>query len=153
MQLFIVRHGKARQDSPSGTDFDRELMNRGRRQSEWLAEHFASLDDGPRLLVSSPVIRARQTAEIAAVALDLGVELDDRLDTETSPELALEVVTEHADAGALAIFGHNPTLSVLGSHIASESIGLKTGQCLRVEIDPDSPIGSGRDAELLRFKH
>ena len=150
MRLSIVRHGKAHRDSPTGADCDRELMNRGRRQAEWLAEHLAQLDDSPVLLVSSPVVRARQTAEIVAAALHVEVRLDDRLDTETSVTRVIEVVTEHADVEALAIFGHNPTFSALASHIAGESIGLKTGQCLAIDVDADNPVGSGRNPDLLR---
>ena len=153
MRLYIVRHGKAHQDSASGTDYDRELMNRGVRQAEWLGEQFAELDDPPTLLVSSPVVRARQTADIVGSALELDVEHDDRLDTETTPGIALEVIIGYPEVESLAIFGHNPTFSALASHISGQGIGLKTGQCLVVDCDPREPIGSGRSPELLRFQH
>jgi len=153
MRIYIVRHGKAHQDSTSGTDFDRELMNRGRRQAQWLAEHFAQLDEPPTVLVSSPVVRARQTAEIVAAALKIDVRFDDRLDTETSADAALEIIAEHTGPGPLAIFGHNPTFSALASHIVGEPIGLKTGQCFCADVDAENPVGSGSSPDLLRFTH
>jgi len=153
VHLFVVRHGKAHRDSPTGADFDRELKPRGARQARWLGAVLGERDDAPRLIVTSPLVRALQTATLLNESLGVGLLVDERLDTETSVSRVLTLIAGHADAGSLAIVGHNPTLSVLGGSLVGgpgAAVELRTGACLRVQIDPHGAIGSGSEPELLR---
>src|SRR5579875_651208 len=67
--LVLMRHGKAEAHS-SGSDKGRVLTERGRRQASAIARGIASAGQRPDRIVSSDAVRARQTAEIVAEALD-----------------------------------------------------------------------------------
>src|ERR1700746_3956591 len=72
MQLYIVRHGIAiaREDPKSPPDPDRYLTDDGVDKTKQVARGVASLGATADLLISSPYVRAMQTAEIFASALD-----------------------------------------------------------------------------------
>ena len=77
MRLYFLRHGIAEELATS--DFDRELTKRGRRRVAASAEVMAQLGMAPRRIFSSPRLRARQTAEIVAEALDKPVRLSEAI--------------------------------------------------------------------------
>jgi phosphohistidine phosphatase len=71
MQLFIVRHGIAidREDPKCPSDPERYLTPEGLKKTREAAKGFAAVEGSPRLFVSSPYVRALQTAEIFAEEL------------------------------------------------------------------------------------
>lgn len=106
-RLLLIRHAKTEQGSP---DVQRQLTDRGRRDSaaigEWLQEHGAV----PDLVVVSPARRARQTWELTGV--DARVTVDDRV-YDSNLSNILTIVRETAeDVASLAIVGHNPPIEV-----------------------------------------
>lgn len=74
MRVYLVRHAKA---EPGEPDELRPLAKKGRKQARALGERFAA--DGIDAVVSSPLLRARETAEAIAKAAGLEVQLDERL--------------------------------------------------------------------------
>ncbi len=87
--------------------------------------------------MTSPLLRARQTAE--SVAGELGMEkdlrIDDRLDPGFEGRRLLEMLQEHAGCDALMIVGHEPSMStVLSGLIGGGSIDLKKGGLACVEL-------------------
>lgn len=113
MRLYLVRHGKAEDVGPDGGDASRRLTDDGRRDFRRGAEGFASL--GVRLdrILTSPLARARETAEILANVLD-GPE-PERLDALAFGDEA-EILGAVARAGdEVALVGHEPTLGRLVS--------------------------------------
>jgi phosphohistidine phosphatase len=68
MQLYIVRHGIAidREDPKSPSDPERYLTPEGLKKTREVARGFASLKISPDVFISSPYVRAMQTAEIFA---------------------------------------------------------------------------------------
>jgi phosphohistidine phosphatase len=113
MKLYVMRHGPAEDFAASGRDGDRALTTSGRERVRAVAKVLASKDEAPRVIVSSPLVRALQTAEI--VAAELGID-----NVETAHELA-----PGGDAAVLArallrddrkrpmVVGHEPDLSTL----------------------------------------
>src|SRR5437016_5073253 len=75
MDVYIVRHAIAEEQSSTGKDADRELTNEGKEKMKEAAAGFAGT--GPKIdrILSSPLPRARQTAEI--VARELGKEVSE----------------------------------------------------------------------------
>src|SRR5262250_1012476 len=71
MQLYIVRHGIAieREDPKSPSDPERFLTAEGLKKTREVARGFASLKISPDVFLSSPYVRAMQTAEIFAEAI------------------------------------------------------------------------------------
>ncbi len=78
-RLLLLRHGHATSGPDHRWDPSDPLTPLGIRQAEDVAAHLASLGTAPTRVVSSPAVRARQTAETCAAALGLDVEIDDRL--------------------------------------------------------------------------
>jgi phosphohistidine phosphatase len=151
--VWIIRHGKAERDSPSEADVDRALRDRGRRQAAWLGEQLAGREDRPRRLVSSPAVRARQTAEIVAEALGAEMEFDDRLLIDEPAGAVVDLLQELAADGAeapVALFGHNPQFSVLAGALAGAAISLRTGQAAAIELPAAIEPGAGKLIDLLR---
>lgn len=154
MLIWIIRHGKAQQHSASGTDFDRELRGRGRRQAQWLAGQFEARDDAPVSVISSRAARARQTAEIIAAALELEVDCDDRLlvDEPAGPLINLLEAGAAAGAASVALVGHNPQLSSLASVLGDTAVSLRTGQAALLDLPGAIEPGAGELLELLRLE-
>ena len=147
MRLFIIRHGKARHDSESGLDRDRALATKGRRQAEWMAAELAARIGAPSLMLSSPVSRAKATAEILREVLRCRLEFDERLSTDGDVRTTLDAVAsaceEIADLESLLIVGHNPHFGQLANLLAGTAahVGeLRTGECVLVRGD----FGGGR---------
>lgn len=159
-RLVIVRHGKAKRESPTGLDADRDLKPRGERQALWLGESLGAESPSVGRILASSAVRARRTAEILADSLGLGVEYDDRLLVDrplTSLADLLEEVIEDGSwgDGALALVGHNMQLDdaigLLTSGFGATGPGLRTGMAAIMDIDPEGIVGSGRNLRLLRL--
>lgn len=109
LRLIVIRHGKASPDSPSGLDDHRELTPRGRRQAEHLGLALRPWLSGTPVLVSSPIVRASQTAEIVGAALGLPIHLDHRLATGRTVRDAIETIEDMCPGhGTVLLVGHNP---------------------------------------------
>ncbi|MCU0689054.1 MAG: histidine phosphatase family protein [Phycisphaerales bacterium] len=142
-RLIILRHGKAEKHSPSGTDVDRALRPRGVRQAQHIGQMLIERAPQwlPTLIVSSPLVRARQTAEALQAALGtpgskrcVSIEIDDRLSTRCSEREHLQAASSRLAGGhaTLVLVGHNPTLSSLVADLlvrdAKQPGELSTGQ-------------------------
>ncbi len=69
MRIYLVRHGDAEPAAAGAADAGRRLTAKGRRQSARVGAALRVLDDVPALVLTSPLPRARQTAELAVVAM------------------------------------------------------------------------------------
>ena len=75
MILYLLRHGIAEPRDADGQDDEtRALTKAGRQKMQAVARGMLALDLGVERILSSPYLRAKQTAEIVAGALDLPVE-------------------------------------------------------------------------------
>jgi len=147
MKLYFLRHGIAvESDEWNGNEFDRPLTSEGCERMQRQAKTMAKLDLAPDAIVTSPLVRARQTAQIAAQALKCrNIEEDDRLAEGFDVAKALAIAHEHSDAGAIMLVGHEPTMSrTIGALVGSAKIALKKGGLALVEMDL-----SARSGELL----
>lgn len=145
-RLSIVRHAKAEPDSPTGADADRPLRPRGHRQAEALGAYFASLDRAPELVLSSPFLRARETAEHVWTALGLGPQFDDRLGADRDLEDYLDVLADLAGARSAVLIGHNPLcarlVAVLTGGPTAPAPRHETARSVTLRVDPAAPIGT-----------
>ena len=121
MILYIVRHGDA--DTPAPTDDERELSKKGRKITAAMGKLLKSCGfDVPDLIVSSPLLRADQTARIMAeeFAPDAGFEINDGLRPGKDLEVAMSIIAQkRKEAETLMIVGHDPLLSILASALVS----------------------------------
>ena len=132
MRLYFVRHGIA--EALATSDFDRELTKRGRRRVAASAQVMKRLGLAPSQIFSSPRLRARQTAEIIAEALDMPVTLSEAVNFGF--DLAdLRRLTKRLDAEAEVMFvGHNPDMSLLASEISGVDASMKKGGLARIDV-------------------
>ena len=132
MRLYFLRHGIA--EDLATSDFERELTKRGRRRVLASAKVMKGLGIAPRQIFSSPRLRARQTAEIVAEALDLPVTISEAVNFGF--DLAdLRRLTKLSSANDELMFvGHNPDMSLLVSEITGVDASMKKGGLARIDV-------------------
>lgn len=140
MQLYLLRHGRAEHRAASGRDADRVLTPEGigqLRRVLKLAHHAGVL---PSLILSSPLARAIQTAEIAGQELEYPGEIGrtTSLVPESSPSLVWDEIRVHSAEPALLVVSHEPLLSsVVASLLGSPRpmMHFAAGGLARIDID------------------
>jgi phosphohistidine phosphatase len=124
MTLYLLRHGIAVDLGARGFIDDRErpLTSEGKRKMKRVASGMKTLGVEFDLLLSSPYIRARQTAEIVATVLRTKKRLrySDHLASDGDPaELIRHLKRDHRAARSIMLVGHEPYLSRLASLLVS----------------------------------
>ena len=126
MQLYIVRHGIAidREDPKCPPDPERYLTEEGVEKTEQVAKGMAALGITGDLFLTSPYVRARQTAEIFASALDYAkprIRRTDLLLPGAEPSLLFRELAKEKQASSVFLFGHAPQLD----DVISTALGAK----------------------------
>ncbi len=116
MKLVLLRHGPAGDKkawTASGKpDAERPLTAKGRRKTELAAAGVRRVVGKVDRVVSSPLKRAAQTAELAAAELELkSTESFDELSPGASPERLLRRLTSLPSSQTVVLVGHEPDLS------------------------------------------
>ena len=94
-----------------------------------------AIDLGLDAVITSRLLRARQTAEIVAEALNVAVSEDPRLAGGFSIDHLGAILAPHRDASAIMLVGHEPTFSTTISRlIGGGSIDMKKGTLARVDL-------------------
>lgn len=138
--LWLLRHGKAADAITfQGGDAARPLTERGERQSKASGETLAQFAPTVDAILTSPRLRALQTATIASEAHGSAPEpiVIDEIggDYGLSELLALASPWLEADGSPnVVIVGHNPTLSILVHQITGDERGLSTGALAGIEL-------------------
>jgi phosphohistidine phosphatase len=137
MKLYFLRHGRADRSAWGGDDFNRPLTPRGIEITEAAAEMMNKLDLGLDLILTSPLVRALQTAEVVAAGLNIMDRLlvDDRISPGFNrADLAL-IFDEHPDAESIMLVGHEPDFSrTIESIIGGGAVVCKKGSLARVDL-------------------
>ena len=137
MELIVLRHGAAEDTNPRG-DAGRNLIEKGRLQARDAALLLKFSGLLPEIVLTSPLVRARQTAEefceTAGIASPVTL---DWLASGMPPQTALNELVAFREFSRVAIVGHEPDLSelmqwLLGAH--GNAIEVRKGSiaCLRV---------------------
>jgi phosphohistidine phosphatase len=137
MRLYFFRHGLANHDSWDRPDFERPLNDLGKEKTARAAAVLSRLDLKLGLILTSPLVRARQTAEILVENLDLpvGLEIDDRLAPGFDIQDLQGLLRQYAAFGNLMVVGHEPDFSeVIGDLIGGADVVVKKGSLARVDL-------------------
>ena len=151
MILYLLRHGDAGEPRPRDDDA-RELTDKGRKRLRNAAPLWRRLRVAPEVVISSPLPRAHQTAELLVECLGLRQEVvvDDRLLPGASTSDLAAAITAHGPAERVAIVGHDPDLSdALAQLSGAASIGLRKGGMACLELDGEPRAGTARLLWLL----
>src|SRR3954467_13465967 len=113
LELYLLRHAHAGDSSKwDGPDSERPLSPKGRRQAERLGAFLAERGFAPDAIVTSPKLRARQTAQLVAGAIGIAVALDDRLAAPLD-EAVVGDIAERVGGTSVLLVGHDPDFSDL----------------------------------------
>jgi phosphohistidine phosphatase len=138
MEIYFLRHGDAgSRETWKGTDARRPLSNEGAARMEREASTLALLRLPLDRILTSPLVRAQQTAEIVARRLNLVDALadDDRLAPGFGTAELGRIVQEHRALTALLLVGHEPDFStVISACIGGGRVECKKGGLARVDI-------------------
>ena len=118
MRVYLCRHARAAAGEP---DELRPLTAEGERDARRLGERLATAAEPPTIVLTSPLLRARQTAE--AIALAAGVEL--RVEPALAPGLTAESLVETVApyGAAVAAVGHQPDCSEIAVALSGRDPG------------------------------
>lgn len=136
--IWLLRHGDA-EDGAGKPDAERELTEKGKRQSRDAGKALKALGVDLDVCLTSPKVRARQTAELACKALGTKVEEDQRLAGGDFDPLELA-----AGRGEVMLVGHEPDFS--------RAIAAVTGSRVKMRKGGIAAIGDHLLHALLRPK-
>jgi phosphohistidine phosphatase len=145
MNVYLMRHGIAlAQDDPSiSHDGERPLTGKGVKRTRQAAKGIRRLKIPFDAILTSPLVRARQTAEIVAAALGIETRLEEisGLAPESTVEHLMFGLSRYHDREHLLLVGHEPLLSSVatallgGRQPAKVIIVFKKGSLCNIEID------------------
>jgi phosphohistidine phosphatase len=127
MRLFLVRHAEA---APGEPDELRPLTAAGRAVARQLGERLAG--EHPDAIVSSPLLRARETAEQIARAAGLTPETDERLAPGATVETLKAAVTNRGET--VVAIGHQPDCSAIMLVLTGREVGFAPGAVEEVQL-------------------
>lgn len=129
MRLHLCRHAEA---APGEPDELRELTPLGVEQAQELGARLAELVDPPQLVVTSPLLRARQTA--AEIGRALGAPV--RLDEELAPGATVDSLLRALDGeqGPVAVVGHQPDCSEIAYAVIGRDPGFPAAGMVELEL-------------------
>ena len=146
--LYLVRHGiAADRGDKYPDDATRPLTPRGVSRLKQIAAGLVALDVRLDAVLTSPYVRARQTAEVLAQAWPRPPRIIDvpALAAGGKPAAVIEELGRHAKRGSLALVGHAPDIGELAARLIGSRRGIEFGKgavCC-VEVDQLPPSGAG----------
>ena len=140
--LIFMRHAKSDWSIPGQKDFDRILNNRGFNDAPRMGRRLMEMGIKPDLVISSPAIRAKTTAEYVCEQLKYDIEsinYNDEVYEASVRSLLIIINNISDDHNCVIIFGHNPTHTYLAEYLTKEVIGnIPTCGAVCVEFEFDS---------------
>ena len=153
MIIYFLRHGQAGSHSEwKGDDAERPLTKKGKESMQREAETIVQLDLRLDAIISSPLARAYQTAEIIGERLMMGDKLfqDERLSPGFGSAELAQIVEAYKNADAIMVVGHEPDFGLtIGALIGGGQVVVKKGGLARVDLLIDSPDLAGELVWLI----
>jgi phosphohistidine phosphatase len=140
MELYLLRHAIAEDRSASGRDADRKLTAEGLDKLRRVARFAFAAGVRPSLVLSSPYVRAFETATAAARVLDYKGDIlkTDRLTPDASPSDVWTEVRGHRGEESILLVGHEPLFSALASWLLGSArlmIDFRKAALVRIDFD------------------
>ena len=134
MEIYFLRHGEADWPNWKKSDDERPLTKRGKKEMHEIGKFLKRVKADPELIVTSPLPRASQTAEIAAEHLKVKCKKDKALAPGFGRQ-ELERVLKKYPAESLMIVGHEPDFSHTIEQFTGGSVKLSKAGVALVELD------------------
>lgn len=129
MRVYLCRHAQA---APGEPDELRELTPEGVEQARALGIQLAELDEPPRLVLTSPLVRARQTAEAIARAVRVEAQVEEALAPGATAAGLAEALA--GLQGPIATVGHQPDCSEIAYDVLGRDPGFPVAGMAEVEL-------------------
>jgi phosphohistidine phosphatase len=158
--LYLIRHGAAAErgeDYPD--DSKRPLTSAGLSRLRKEARALDAMNVGFDHIITSPLVRTRQTADVFAETLKTkpSVSQSDALAPAGTPVAVIQEIGKHSKKGRIALVGHEPNIGELAARLigARAPLEFKKGAICRIDFDVLPPKGTGQlrwfvTAKMLR---
>jgi phosphohistidine phosphatase len=140
MHLYFLRHGQADWPEWNKSDDKRPLTARGKKEIRKLARFFKGLEMQLDRIMTSPLPRARQTAEIVAERLEAKLQEESSLQPGFDAEDLGKILRKYPDE-RLMLVGHEPDFTETISTLTGASLKLSKSGLALVEVNPKSMSG------------
>lgn len=147
-ELYLVRHGKAEERGVAWPDdAKRPLTDDGTERMRRAARGLVRLGVTVDVVLTSPYVRARQTAELIASAFASRppIVASDSLTPNGSFPALLEELDKQSKRGQVAIVGHQPDLGEIAARLGGlrQALDFKKGAICRIDVKTIPPAGAG----------
>jgi phosphohistidine phosphatase len=148
LELYLIRHGVAADRGPEWPDDSKRPLTpagiqRLRREAHALNELKIGFDQ----IITSPLVRTRQTADVFAAELETkpAVAASDALSPASTPPAVIQELTKFVRKQRIALVGHEPNLGELAASLigAKRPLEFKKGGICRIDLDALPPKGAG----------
>ena len=156
-ELYFIRHGLAEERGESWPDdMKRPLTDEGMSRMRKAARGLARLGVSVDVVLASPLVRARQTAEIVAAGLDPRPSLVnvDSLAPDGTYAAVIADLEKYVRKSRIALVGHEPMMGELAARLigSRHPLELKKGAVCRIDVEDLPPAGPGDLRWLLTPK-
>jgi phosphohistidine phosphatase len=150
-ELCFLRHADAGDpEAWTRPDAERPLSSKGKRQTDRLARFLESTAFRPDAILTSPKVRAVQTARPLAEHLEVEMRNEPRLGEPLDVATLESILRDAGDPDRPIVVGHDPDFSDLVAELTgSPSFSMKKGAFVRVDIDRPLRAGAGTLAWLV----
>ena len=144
MLLHLLRHADAGDpEAWEGPDAARPISDKGRKQSKRLGEHLARIGWQADVFITSPKLRAAETAELVAAHVKAKVSVDARLAGPFEIDDLEAMLRDAGDPERAVFVGHDPDFSDALSGMCASRLTMRKGALARVEIERPLRSGAG----------
>jgi phosphohistidine phosphatase len=158
MTLYVMRHGEAERtsESPEKNDASRRITKEGSEVVRKVAEFAKSLGAKPDLFVSSPLVRAKQSTEIAKAILNPKgeVRIDNCLEPEGDVSDVYAMLSKLKGVESVMLVTHLPLLGLLirdllDWHVERKNLDMEPGSLMRIDSKKTRPKSKSGDLVWL----
>jgi len=154
-RLFIVRHAIENKENLSKYDYDIKLSSKGRQKATNMAKSLAKTNPNIDLIVTSPAIRTRQTAQIFAkeLAYNKTIVLNEVLYMAFVHELIETISYTYDTVNTMLLVGHNPSLTALAVTLVDFQEKFQEGSIMQIDFNCNSWIDIDKtNAKMVSYK-
>lgn len=135
--IFVLRHGVAEDYSLVGDDFNRKLTDDGIKKTKRLSQFFNGLKEDLDIVLTSPYVRAKETAElfIENIAPKPKLEVADFMSVGASSREIAQGLLPYNNYKKVVVVGHEPDLGLfIGDVIDADGIRVKKGALAKINL-------------------
>ena len=150
-KLLLIRHAKAEKET-LGKDIDRPLKYTGIQDATFMAERIKEKGLVPQLIITSPALRTKTTAEIFADQFKLPDPQSNKSIYEASQQTWLKVINQlPGEYDYVALVGHNPGISQIIYYLTGDTREVHTSTTAVIEFETDDWAAISEDSGTLAY--